>query len=187
MPGQLIRVSELDPNFKREVIACEAACDITACFSCGTCTGGCPIHAVYPEHDPRKIIRMINFGMKGKGLSSRYIWYCSEECFLCEKCCPQNVKFSSVWGVLKDMAAKEGYPLPVSIKEDSCSGCGICVASCSYSAIELGIQNTNKVAHLIATLCKGCGTCGAACPSGVISVNLFENENISAQIEALMA
>jgi len=186
MPGQLIRVSELDPNFKREVMAYEAARDIAACFSCGTCTGGCPIHAVYPEHDPSKIIRMINFGMKEKVLSSRYIWYCTEECFLCEKCCPQNVKFSNLWDVLKTIAVKEGYPLPVSIDENKCSGCGICVALCPYSAMELDIQDANKVAHLIITSCKGCGICGGACASGAISVNLFENENISAQIEALM-
>ena len=184
MPSQPIRVSEFDRNFKLEVTGRAAACDVTACFSCGTCTAGCPIHAVYPEHDPRKIVRMINFGMKGKTLSTPSIWYCSD-CWLCEKCCPQNVKFSSVWEVLKNMAVEEGYPSPVSINEDICSGCGICVVSCPYSAIELQIQNGNKVAYLVTTLCRGCGVCGAACPSGAISVNLFEDGQIFAQIEAL--
>jgi heterodisulfide reductase subunit A len=93
------------------------------------------------------------------------------------------VKFSSVWEVLKNMAAEEGYPPPVSINEDICSGCGICVALCPYSAIELRKQNGRRSAHLVTTLCRGCGVCGAACPSGAISVNLFEDEQIFTQID----
>ena len=73
MLGGPIRASELDPSFKREVMTHEAARDITACFSCGTCTAGCPIHAVYPEHDPRKIARMANLGTRKRALSSPYI------------------------------------------------------------------------------------------------------------------
>lgn len=111
MCDQPIRVAELDRNFKFEVIGHEAACNITACFFCGTCTAGCPIHAAYPEHDPRKIVRMINLGMRRRALSSSYIWYCSD-CCICEQHCPQNVKFSDVWDVLKKTAAKEEYPLP---------------------------------------------------------------------------
>jgi heterodisulfide reductase subunit C len=106
-----IRVSELDPSFKAEVIAHEAARDITACFSCGTCTAGCPIHEAYPEYDPRKMARMVNLGMRERVLSSPYIWYCAT-CHNCEQRCPQNVKFFSVLNVLKNMAAKAGYAPP---------------------------------------------------------------------------
>lgn len=186
MGAKPIRISELDRDFRLEVMAHEAASDITACFCCGTCTAGCPIHAAYPEHDPRKIARMINLGMRERALGSPYIWYCAE-CGICEQRCPQNVRFFSVIDVLKNMAAKEGYPPPLSIDGDICSGCGICVALCPYTAIELRIQNGKKVAHLVATLCKGCGVCSAACPSGAVSVNLFEDEQILAQIKAFMA
>ncbi|HEX74725.1 MAG TPA: 4Fe-4S dicluster domain-containing protein [Dehalococcoidia bacterium] len=183
MGGQPIRVSELDENFKFKVAAQEGAQDITACFSCGTCTAGCPIHTVYAELDPRKIARMVNLGMTKRAVSSSYIWYCSE-CWLCEQRCPQNVKFSRVWDVLKNMAAEEGYPLPVSVNGDICSGCGICVILCPYEAIELRAENQSRVAHLVSTLCRGCGVCATACPSGAISVKLFEDERIFTQIEA---
>jgi heterodisulfide reductase subunit C len=106
-----IRVSELDTNFKLEVIAHEAARDITACFSCGTCTAGCPIHEIFPEYDPRKMARMVNLGMRERVLGSPYIWYCAT-CHTCEQRCPQNVKFFNVLNVLKNMAAKEGYAPP---------------------------------------------------------------------------
>lgn len=108
MLGKPIQVSELDPNFKADVIAHEAARDITACFSCGTCTAACPVHEVLPEFDPRKIARMVNLGMRGTVLSSPYIWYCTT-CLECEQHCPQNVNFFNVLNVLKNMAAKEGY------------------------------------------------------------------------------
>lgn len=182
MCSQPIRVSELNRNFKFQVIARGVACDVTVCFSCGTCTAACPIHAVYPEQDPRKIVRMVNFGMREKVLGSAYIWYCSE-CYLCEECCPQKVKFSSVWDVLKNIAAEEKYSPPVSINQDICSGCGICIHLCPYSAIELQPQNENKVAHLVTTLCRGCGVCSVACPSAAITLNLFEDEQIFAKIE----
>lgn len=182
----MIQATELEPNFKFDVMAHEAACNITACFICGTCTAGCPMHAVYPEHDPRKIVRMVNFGMKERVLSESYFWLCSD-CYICEQCCPQNVKFSNIFDVLRNMAVKEGYLPPLSINKDICSGCGICVVSCPYSAIELRIQNESAVAHLIAPLCRGCGVCDAACPSGAISIKLFEKEKILGQIEEFLA
>ena len=111
MLGKPIRVSELDPNFKADVIAHEAARDITACFSCGTCTAACPVHEILPEFDPRKIARMVNLGMKERLLSSSYIWYCTT-CLECVEHCPQNVNFFNVLNVLKNMAAMEGYAPP---------------------------------------------------------------------------
>jgi len=182
MSHEAIRASELDPNFKHVLIAGEAGVEITACFACGTCTSGCPLHAVYPEHDPRKIARMINLGLKKRALDSRYIWFCSE-CYLCEQRCPQTVKFSSVWELLKSMALKEGYPPPASVDKDACSGCGICASLCPYEAIEVRREEGNGAAHLNAALCRGCGVCAAACPSGAISVNLFEDRQLFAQVE----
>jgi heterodisulfide reductase subunit C len=106
-----IRATELDPHFKLEVLAHESARGITACFACGTCTAGCPIHEIFPEYDPRKLARMVNFGMRKRVLSSPYIWYCAT-CHTCEEHCPQNVRFFNVLNVVKNMAAKEGYASP---------------------------------------------------------------------------
>lgn len=186
MGGQLILASELDGNFRRDVLAHEAARDMTACFDCGTCTVGCPLHTVNPGHDPRKIARMVNLGMRERVLSSPHIWYCSN-CGLCEERCPQNVRFFSALEVLKEMAIKEGYPAPVSIDEDICCGCSTCVGLCPYTAIELRTQDGKKAAHLNPTSCRGCGVCSAACPSGAISMNHFQDEQVFAQVEAFVA
>lgn len=116
MNGEPVQASELKPDFKWEVTAHEAARDITACFSCGTCTAGCPIHEVFPEYDPRKLARMVNLGMKKRVLTSPYLWYCAT-CHSCEEHCPQKVKFFNVLNVLKNMAAKEGYVPPSWVKQ----------------------------------------------------------------------
>ena len=101
-------VEELDPQFKYEVSKQPGGENIKNCFACGVCTGSCPVSEINPTYDPRKIIRMVLLGMKERVLSSDFIWLCSL-CNTCSFICPQNVKFSEVMGVLRDMAIKEGY------------------------------------------------------------------------------
>lgn len=100
--------SEIDTSFKSDVLAHSDAEGLNACFSCGTCSAGCPIHEVFPEYNPKKLAKMIRLGMRKRVLSSPYIWYCAT-CRNCVEHCPQNVKFFNILNVLKNMAAKEGY------------------------------------------------------------------------------
>lgn len=111
-----IRVAELDPNFKSEVMKHEESQGLYACFSCGTCTAGCPVHEFFPEYSPRKLAKMVKLGMKQEVLSSPYIWYCVT-CHNCEQQCPQNVGFFNILNVLKNMAAKEGYAPPSWVEQ----------------------------------------------------------------------
>lgn len=111
MSDRTIRVSELDPNFKFEVAAHGSAREINACFACGTCSAGCPVHEVYPEYNPRKIVRMIKLGMREEVLKSPYIWLCST-CYTCQERCPQDVGLTEVMNAIKNIAVKEGYTHP---------------------------------------------------------------------------
>jgi heterodisulfide reductase subunit A len=70
------------------------------------------------------------------------------------------------------------------IDEEKCSGCRICNLLCPYSAISF-IEDEKK-SRINEALCKGCGTCSAACPSGAITMRHFTNEQILAQVEALV-
>jgi len=103
-----IQVAELDPGFKFEILKHEEAQGLNACFACGTCTAGCPVHEVFPEYSPRKLAKMVKLGMRKEVLSNPYIWYCVT-CHNCEQRCPQNVKFFNILNVLKNIAAKKGY------------------------------------------------------------------------------
>ncbi len=74
-----------------------------------------------------------------------------------------------------------------SVSKDICTGCAACVMVCPYGAIETKVENDRAVAEVITALCKGCGTCAATCLSGAISMNHLKDEQIVAQIEAVMA
>jgi len=52
----------------------------------------------------------------------------------------------------------------VVIDEDSCIGCGRCVRSCPFDAIEM----KNDVATVKESLCRGCMRCAAVCPTNAI-------------------
>ena len=104
----VIKSSELDSKFKYEVASQPGGEKLKVCYACGVCTAGCPVSDVSADFDPRKIIRMVLMGMKERVLSSDFIWYCTQ-CFTCSGHCPQNVKFTDIMRVLRDMAVREGF------------------------------------------------------------------------------
>lgn len=110
-----INVSDLDAKFKYEVSDQPGGENLKLCFSCGICTAGCPVTEVENEYNPRKLIRMILLGMKEEVLSSNLIWLCSL-CYTCYARCPQNVKFTDIMSVLRDMAVRENYVHPSFVK-----------------------------------------------------------------------
>jgi heterodisulfide reductase subunit A len=65
-----------------------------------------------------------------------------------------------------------------------CSGCRICNTVCPYGAIEYDAEK--KKSLIISAVCKACGCCAVACPSGAIKARHFTDEQIYAQIEALL-
>jgi len=71
------------------------------------------------------------------------------------------------------------------VNPDYCSGCGVCVSLCPYSAPQL--NNETGKAEVPASLCKGCGLCVASCRSGAIHLRGFETQQIMAMIEAFLS
>jgi heterodisulfide reductase subunit C len=62
------------------------ASDISACFSCGTCSAICPMSQTDGTF-PRRIIRYAQLGMKDALLSSKELWTCYQ-CGECSESCP---------------------------------------------------------------------------------------------------
>lgn len=85
---------------------------------------------------------------------------------------------------LIDAGRIELEPNTAYIVEEVCSGCGVCVALCPYQAVSLSPET--RTARINEVLCKGCGTCVAACPSGSARQNLFEDEQIFEEVEAVL-
>ncbi len=120
----MIDSKTLDPNFKFLIAAEPAGENIKKCFSCGTCTAGCPVREVTDQYNPRKIIRMALLGMKKEVLSSQFIWLCSS-CYTCFERCPQDVRIPELMNAIKNIAVKEGHlPPPMKTQLDLLSSFG---------------------------------------------------------------
>ena len=101
-------VSKLDKDFKYEIASRPGAAFFQRCFSCGTCTASCPVSDIDENFNPRLFIRQALLGMREQLLSSKELWYCTQ-CYTCYARCPQDVRFTDVMAVLRDMAVDEGY------------------------------------------------------------------------------
>lgn len=110
-----IDFEELDPSFKYEVSTETGGQNIKMCFNCGICTVSCPVRRIDETYNPRKIIRMVLYGMKKEVLSSETIWKCVH-CLTCLERCPQDVKFAEVIEALKTLAVREAEEGNIEIK-----------------------------------------------------------------------
>jgi heterodisulfide reductase subunit A len=65
-----------------------------------------------------------------------------------------------------------------------CSGCGVCVAVCPYSAPEMIPDGRDAgKARVNPVLCKGCGLCTASCRSGAVELMGYKEQQIMAMID----
>lgn len=112
---QVIDFEKLDPSFKYEVSREIGGQNIKLCFNCGICTVSCPVRRIDESYNPRKIIRMVLYGMKNEILSSETIWKCAH-CLTCLERCPQDVKFAEVIEALRILAVKEAEKGNIKLK-----------------------------------------------------------------------
>ncbi len=76
------------------------------------------------------------------------------------------------------------HPAIADLDQSRCSKCGLCASVCPFTAIT---WEKKQPAELIPALCAGCGTCAAACPSAAIIMRHFTDQQILAQVHALLA
>ncbi len=80
-------MERVKPTFIDDVRALGAA-DLSACYSCGTCSAVCPLSKDETSF-PRKMIRYAMLGLEGRILSSAEPWLCYY-CGECSKTCPRE-------------------------------------------------------------------------------------------------
>ena len=87
-------------------------------------------------------------------------------------------------------AVAKGYvsvlPTISEVDQTRCLGCGLCELLCPFSAIRVVETEKGSKAETIAASCKGCGVCSASCPQKAVTVHHFSDEQLTAQIEALL-
>ena len=111
----VLKVGDIDPKFKYEISKLPGVENVMLCFQCGTCTADCPIARFSDFYRPRKLIRMIQLGLKNRLLSNDVIWLCST-CFTCIDHCPQDVGIANIVRALRHLTV-ERETMPVVYKE----------------------------------------------------------------------
>jgi len=109
-----VRDEDVNAKFKYEVANMVGGEGVLRCLKCGACSGGCPVSSV-TDYRPRKVLGNVLLGLKDEVLSSEQIWLCAA-CFTCEERCVQQVNFTDVVTVLRNMASREGHAAPGYIK-----------------------------------------------------------------------
>jgi heterodisulfide reductase subunit C len=112
-----VNLLESDNNFIEELDSADFIGGFRCCYTCGTCTAGCPVHRAHKDYDPRRIIRMLVLGLRNEILNGDMIWLCSD-CYTCQENCPMGVKITDIINHLKNLATREkNIPLGVSTQE----------------------------------------------------------------------
>jgi heterodisulfide reductase subunit C len=176
---------DIKPSFNSEITAEPGGEYLNRCFSCGACSGICPVSQAIPEFDPRKIIHMVRMGLKERLLSSNLLWYCSG-CGSCVFVCPQDVRFAEIMKALWQMALDQKYISEQDLRDkgkaawverELCVSCLTCVRVCPWEIPRLDEQG---VAAIDARGCRACGICVAECPAQAIRLNQSEDERLIA-------
>jgi heterodisulfide reductase subunit A-like polyferredoxin len=69
------------------------------------------------------------------------------------------------------------------VSQELCAACLVCVRSCPYGVPRITEEGVSEIDP---AQCQGCGICAAECPAGAIQLNWFEDEQILAEIDALL-
>ena len=83
------------------------------------------------------------------------------------------------------------------IDKDRCIGCANCIVACPYSASNSpkrghGFGESSHTIRIVNGVmefngrCSGCGICASECPANAIQLAHYEDEQIGAQVNALL-
>ena len=72
---------------------------LNCCVQCATCSAVCPVVS-FMDHSPRRLIGMINAGLRDEVLDSNTFWSCAS-CYACTDRCPKGIRPGDLMYVLK--------------------------------------------------------------------------------------
>ncbi len=176
---------EINAAFSAEVVAQPGGEHLNRCYSCGACSGACPVSQAIPDFDPRRMIHMIRMGLKERLLTSELLWYCSS-CQSCVFVCPQDVRFAEIVGALRKLALEQGLVTDLDLLEkgkaakverDECVSCLTCVRVCPW---RIPVIDSGGKAYIDPRQCRACGICPTECPAAAIKLNESADERLIA-------
>jgi NADPH-dependent glutamate synthase beta subunit-like oxidoreductase/CheY-like chemotaxis protein/NAD-dependent dihydropyrimidine dehydrogenase PreA subunit len=112
----------------------------------------------------------LNFETFEQGYSLEEAVAEARRCLCCGPC--SSCKACVAMGLQSELA-------PITLNQDLCSGCGVCVTVCPYDALSLVKTDGGRAALMDIIRCKRCGLCVSACPSGAVTINDSLTETIA--------
>ena len=110
-------VKEIKVNRKERKIGNIAPDLADRCYTCGTCSGGCPATGLVPIEggegtwDARKAIRAIVFGMEQEVIDSKWPWVCTN-CGRCQYQCPMGIQLMRTFRAARSLGPGTRCPAP---------------------------------------------------------------------------
>lgn len=85
--------------------------DYSLCFTCGTCSSGCPITGTpgMEGWDTRRVIRMLTYGLVDEVVDSKFPWLCTG-CGRCAAACPMAIDIPYIMGFMKHLRPRDEVP-----------------------------------------------------------------------------
>jgi heterodisulfide reductase subunit A len=154
-------------------------------------------NALLPQDGTKELSQMFKLPMTKDGffleahMKLRPVDFATDGVFLCgkahspkfiEECIAQACAAAARASTILSRDTLESEAIVSEVIESLCSGCGLCVETCPYSAIEL----IDGKAEVNPALCKGCGLCPATCRSGAIQQKGFTDHQILSLIKSSM-
>lgn len=87
--AETIQADEMICEFKENLLDQFPDANFDLCFTCGTCSGGCPA-SEQMDMDPRKFLRMLLLGMDDQVKENDWAWVCTM-CGRCKYACPMQI------------------------------------------------------------------------------------------------
>jgi len=94
-----------DQNLHKKIEALSGQ-NVSLCFQCRRCTGGCPL-APAMDIMPHQLIHLLHLGQLEKVLASNTVWVCAA-CETCTTRCPNGIDIAHVIDTLRQITWERG-------------------------------------------------------------------------------
>lgn len=105
-----IRIKKQSNQGLKQVVQEISGVDLSLCYQCKKCAGGCPV-TKYTKSPPSEIIRRLHLGAGKELLESDLVWMCLS-CETCYGRCPMQINIPAVIDALRSLAVQEGARAP---------------------------------------------------------------------------
>lgn len=151
--------------------------ELNICIRCGYCYEHCHLFKLskWEADSPRGKLLLLYGLIAGEIELSPAIAEKIFQCFYCGRCeesCSANVPVRDIFTDAKTELLEAGFDPEgtiISIDEDRCSKCGLCISVCKTEALTFEGEGENKKVVIDKVKCESCGLCIATCPSEAVT------------------